>query len=156
MQNVLADPDRLPRYLLKYVVSRLAEGGRGPLYQPPLHRIGEHAIRQAADAWGVQQVQDARSSGPSDDYQACRSGVRRLGVRGPSYGVLRTSSAPSHARPEKAGDPARRRLAAEAVAWLSGDEIDPDAARLLGLKADRPEPVMLRDDQEVPSKSSSP
>ena len=39
LHNILADPDRLPRYLLKYVVSRLSEGGHRPLHQTPLYRL---------------------------------------------------------------------------------------------------------------------
>ena len=35
LHNILADPDRLPRFLLKYVVSRLSEGGRGPCTKLP-------------------------------------------------------------------------------------------------------------------------
>src|SRR5208337_309448 len=43
----------------------------------------------------------------------------------------------------------RRHLALEAIAWLSGDEIDPDIARSLGLRARSREGVMLRDEQEI-------
>lgn len=41
LHNILADPDRLPRYLLKYVISRLTEGSQGPLHQTPLYRFVE-------------------------------------------------------------------------------------------------------------------
>src|SRR5262245_7860534 len=47
LHNILADPDRLPRYLLKYVVSRLSEGGRGPMFQTPLFDFLDRAIRHA-------------------------------------------------------------------------------------------------------------
>ena len=39
LHNVLSDPDRLPRYLLKYVVSRLSHGDRGPFCETPLFRF---------------------------------------------------------------------------------------------------------------------
>ena len=54
-----------------------------------------------------------------------------------------------HARPERADDPSRKRLASEALAWLSGDEIDPEIARSFGLKVDAATPAMIRDDQEA-------
>lgn len=141
LHNILADPERLPRYLLKYVVSRLSGGGRGPLHQTPLYRFIDRAIRHSLEGAGAKadnakEVQDAfrtwfgKSAGGRDAYEILFQFLR-------------------FARPEKANDPTRRRLASEAIAWLSGDEIDPDAARLLGLRADGPEPVMLRDDHEV-------
>ncbi|MBV8558917.1 MAG: hypothetical protein JO116_25535, partial [Planctomycetaceae bacterium] len=141
LHNILADPDRLPRYLLKYVVSRLAEGGHRPMHQTPLYRLVDQAIRHAMTTAGdkmsnLQEILDAyrayfgTSAGSRDVFEVFFQFVR-------------------HARPGKADDPTRRRLASEAVAWLSGNEIDPDAARLLGLKVDGQEPVMLLDDQEV-------
>src|SRR5262249_62045530 len=54
-----------------------------------------------------------------------------------------------HARPERADDPSRRRLASEALAWLSGDEIDPEIARSFGLKVEATVPAMIRDDQQA-------
>ena len=141
LHNILADPDRLPRYLLKYVVSRLSEGGHRPLHQTPLYRLVDQAIRHAMAAAGdkmnnIQEVLDA--------YRACfETSPGSRDVFEVFFQFLR------HARPGKADDPTRRHLASEAIAWLSGDEIDPEAARLLGLKIDGQEPVMLRDDHEV-------
>ena len=54
-----------------------------------------------------------------------------------------------HARPERAHDPARRYLAQQAVSWLSGEEIDDEPARTLGLKVDGQGSVMLKDDHEI-------
>src|SRR5262249_51975919 len=67
LHNILADPDRLPRYLLKYVVSRLSEGGRGPLHQTPLFRFLDRAIHHAYEASGPGANQ---SGGVLEAYRA--------------------------------------------------------------------------------------
>jgi hypothetical protein len=141
LHNILADPDRLPRYLLKYVVSRLSEGGRGPLFQTPLfgfvHRAIRHAHGSASPAAG-------HSAGVLEAYRSYFE--ESLDGRS-AYEVLFQFY--RHARPERADDPSRKRLASEALAWLSGDEIDPDIARSFGLKLDGSTPAMIRDDQEA-------
>jgi hypothetical protein len=141
LHNILADPDRLPRYLLKYVVSRLSEGGRGPLFQTPLfgfvHRAIRHAHGSASPAAGL-------SAGMLEAYRSYFE--QSLDGRA-AYEVLFQFY--RHARPERADDPSRKRLASEALAWLSGDEIDPDIARSFGLKVDATTPAMIRDDQEA-------
>ena len=47
LHNILADPERLPRYLLKCVVSLLSEGGREPLDKSPLFRLVREAVWHA-------------------------------------------------------------------------------------------------------------
>ncbi len=141
LHNILADPDRLPRYLLKYVVSRLSEGARGPLFQTPLFGFLDRAIRQA---YGAASPAAGHSAGVLEAYRAYFEGS--LEGRD-AYEVLFQFY--RHARPERADDPSRRRLASEAVAWLSGDEIDPDIARSFGLKVEATVPAMIRDDQEA-------
>ncbi len=141
LHNILADPERLPRYLLKCVVSRLSEGGRRPLHQTPLSRFVEQAIRHAMASAGV------RMDNPKailDAYRARFGGT--VGGRD-VYEILFQFF--RHARLEKADDRGRQFLATEAVAWLSGDEIDPNAAQALGLKVNSQAPPMLKDDQEV-------
>jgi hypothetical protein len=141
VHNILADPDRMPRYMLKYVVSRLSQGGHGPLHQTPLFRFVENAIRHAVRAGGAN---------PNDGkavHDAFRSCFGNLAGGKAAYETLYQFL--RFARPEKVNDPKNRRLASEAVAWLSGDEIDPDAARWLGLRVVGQKPVMLEDDEEV-------
>ncbi len=78
LHNILADPDRLPRYLLKYVVSRLSEGGRGPLHETPLFRLLDRAIHKAFEA----SSSGANKKGGA--LEAYRSYFERSGgVRGP-------------------------------------------------------------------------
>src|SRR5262249_23764158 len=129
------------RYLLKYVVSRLSSGGRGPLFQTPLFGFLDRAIRHA---YGSASPAAGHSAGVLDAYRAYFEGsLEGRDVYEVLFQFYR------HARPERADDPGRRRLASEALAWLSGDEIDPDIARSFGLKVDASISAMIRDDQQV-------
>jgi hypothetical protein len=141
LHNILADPDRLPRYLLKYVVSRLSEGSRGPLFGTPLFGFVDRAIRHA---YGSASPAAGHSARVLDAYRAYFEGA--LEGRD-AYEVLFQFY--RHARPERANDPGRRRLASEALAWLSGDEIDPEIARSFGLKVEASVPAMIHDDQQA-------
>ncbi len=141
LHNILADPDRLPRYVLKYVVSRLTLGGRGPLYRTPLFGFLDRAIRHACD-----------SMPPGDGHSSSALAAYRSFFDVPLeardvYEVLFQFY--RHARPEKADDAARRRMAVGAVAWLSGDEIDDDVAQWCGLKVDGTTPAMIADDAQA-------
>ena len=51
--------------------------------------------------------------------------------------------------PRKSPEPTYKRLATAALAWLSGEEIDADAATRLGLKVEGQESAALADDQAV-------
>jgi hypothetical protein len=141
MHNILADPDRLPRYLLKYVVSRLSEGGRGPLFRTPLFGFLDRAIRHA---YGSASPAAGHSAGVLEAYRAYFEASRE---GRDVYEVLFQFY--RHARPERADDPSRRRLASEALAWLSGDEIDPEIARSFSLKVEATVPAMIRDDHQA-------
>ncbi|MEO6807488.1 MAG: AAA family ATPase [Isosphaeraceae bacterium] len=136
--NILADPDRLARYLLKCVVSRLAEGGRGPLYETPLYRLVDGAIRHAlgASSYTLKDGREAFRSRYADV-------VPMKDVGEVLFQFVR------HARPDKASDPSRLYLASQAAAWLSGEEIDPGPAGSLGLRVDGQESIQLGDDQQV-------
>ncbi len=141
LHNILADPDRLPRYVLKYVVSRLTLGGRGPLFETPLFGFLDRAIRHAY-----------ASAPPGDGHSSSALAAYRSFFDVPLeardvYEVLFQFY--RHARPERADDPSRRRLASEAIAWLSGDEVDSEIARSLGLKVDLTTPAMIVDDAQV-------
>ncbi len=141
VHNLLADPDRLPRYLLKYVVSRLTEGGQRPFHETPLFRLVDRALRSASVASGVGtwpakiSLEAYRAS--LDDTPGTRV------VHDLLYQFYR------HARPDRADEPARRYLASAAVAWLSGDEVDPEAAKTLRLPMVADSPAMLADNMAV-------
>lgn len=145
LHNILADPDRLPRYLLKYVVSRLSNGGHGPLFRTPLFGFLDRAIRHALEAAGlkVDKVEDHLKQAV-DAY--LEYFVRSPEARATYVTLLQFWR---FARPDKADDPKRRLLAISALAWLSGDEVDPTLAAQLGFPVNEREPVMLGDDQDV-------
>ncbi len=145
LHNIMADPDRLPRYLLKYVVSRLSKGGQGPLCQTPLFGFLDRAIRHALGASGiiVDRIEDQLQLAV-DAYLS--HFVRSAEARTTYVTLLQFWR---FARPDRADDPRRRLLAGAALAWLSGDEVDPGLAAQLGLADDEQQPVMLADDEQV-------
>jgi hypothetical protein len=145
LHNILADPERLPRYLLKYVISRLSEGGREPLHQTPLYRFVDRAMRHALESAGVkaEKLEDKLK----EAVEAYREYFGKYSEHLAAYDVLYQFW--RFARPEKAHEPGRRNLALAALSWLSGDEIDPTFANGLGFKTDGHQPVMLKDDQDV-------
>jgi hypothetical protein len=145
LNNILADPDRLPRYLLKYVVSRLTEGNRDPLYRTPLYQFVDRAIRHALEAAGLGK--DRVEQRLHQAVEAYRSHFVTSGELRPVYDTLFQFW--RFARPAKATEPGRRLWASSAVSWLSGDEVDPTLAARLGFKTVPDEPAMLRDDREV-------
>lgn len=145
LHNILADPDRLPRYLLKYVISRLSEGARGPLHQTPLYRFVDRGIRIALEHAGL--TVDALEDHIKEAWDAYRAYFHTgLGPLG-SYDILFQFW--RFARPDKADEPGRRSLATAALGWLSGDDVDPNFAARLGFKVNEHEPVMLGDDQDI-------
>jgi hypothetical protein len=141
INSILADPDRLPRYLLKYVISLLTEGGQGHLHKTPLYRFVERALLHGIKVKGA-QLDDAKAvhKAYQDYLSSYPEGRETFEVL---YQFLR------HARAEKASDLSRRFLASQAIAWLSGDEVDGDTARTFGLNVKDDSPVMLRDDEDV-------
>ncbi len=146
LHNVLAEPERLARYLLKCVVSRLSEGGRDPLHTTPLFRFVDRAIRYALDGAGIQV--DNVSAHLKEAVEAYRkrfftSNVESRYIFEVLFHFWR------YARPEKAADPSRRHMASQALTWLSGDEIDAQDAMKFNLRVEGDRAVMLQDDQDV-------
>ncbi|WP_435016296.1 hypothetical protein TA3x_003860 [Tundrisphaera sp. TA3] len=150
LHNIQADPERLPRYLLKCVVSLLSQGGRRPHGKTPLFRLVHDALAlflkeqniSAAD-WKRCEDQFARLVERSAEEWRVRDPAFNRRVHAVLFQFLRL------AYPRKAADPAAERLADAALAWLSGEEIEPAAARALGLPVSGDEPVALRGDDEV-------
>lgn len=143
LHNILADPERLPRYLLKYVVNVLSLGRRGPLHQTPLFRLVDHAVRFALKESGAEPSERTLKGGG----RAFREFLGQASIDEDVYEVLFQFY--RHAYPIPNADPRRENVASAAVAWLSGEEIDADAARALGLNPDGNESVDLQDDQQV-------
>lgn len=143
LHNILADPERLPRYLLKYVVNVLARGRRGPLHQTPLFRLVDHAVRHALKEAGAKPSEMTLKGGG----RAFRTLMEQEGVDAEIQEVL--FGFYRHAHPAQKPNARRDYVAAAAVGWLSGEEIDAEAARDLGLNAQGQESVDLKDDQQV-------
>ncbi len=143
LHNILADPERLPSYMLKCVVSLLSEGGREPLDKSPLFRLVRDAVSHAIKRGkgGGDQV------GMNEAVAAYRAAFAQMPGSRDVYDMLFQFF--KYAYPRKTPDPTYKRLATAALAWLSGEEIDADAATRLGLKVDGQESAALLDDQAV-------
>lgn len=143
LHNILADPERLPRYLLKYVINVLTRGRRKPLHETPLFRLVDHVVRHALLEEGA---------GPSDmtlkrGGRAFRAFLGREAIDAEVCEVLFQFY--RHAYPIPNPDLRRDYVAASAVAWLAGEEIDAEVARAMELDAHGEESVDLADDQQV-------
>jgi hypothetical protein len=143
LHNLLADPERLPRYLLKYVVNVQARGRSGPLNQTPLYRLIEysvlHAVIEAKE--NPSEITFKRALGLFGALMD-REGVDTE-VWNALFGFYR------HNHPGQKPHTRRGDLAEAALAWLSGEEINADAARDLSLDARGKESAELRDDQQI-------
>lgn len=143
VHSMIGDPDRLPRYLLKTVISVLSRGGRQPLHKSPLFRLIDHGVRHALQEAGAASTEMTIKHGG----RAFKAFLSRTGIDGEIadglVGFYR------HAYPIPNADAGRDFLAASAIAWLSGDEIDAEFAGFLDLKARGSESASLRDDQQV-------
>lgn len=144
LHNVLADPERLPRYLLKYVVNVLTLGRRGPLRETPLYGLVDHAVRFA-----LKESPNRFSRRPTleDGGVAFRSLLNRSMLDDEVVEALFQFY--RYAFPIRNSDPNRENTAQLAVSWLSGEEIDAETAKALSLRVRDDEPVELSDDQKV-------
>ena len=150
MHNVMAEPERLPRYLLKCIVSLLSQGGRKPHHKSPLYRLVHDALAfflkdqniSGAD-WKRCEDQYAHLVGRSAEDWRVKDPATNRRVHAVLFLLLRMSY------PRKVADPAAEKIAEAALAWLSGEEIEPPAAKALGLPVVGDDPVALRGDDEV-------
>ncbi len=144
LHNVLADPARLPRYLLKCVLSSLTAGGHKPLHESPLFDMIQGTLLCAL-----------KKVDPPPEHFTIKMGGQALArffkkagtdpeVATVLFQLFR------HTFPPRAETLPNAPLVAEAaVAWLSGEEIDADAARTLGLDPHERDSVALRDDLQI-------
>jgi hypothetical protein len=150
LHNILSDPERLPRYMLKCVVSSLPRGRRRPFAKSPIFRLVHDSLAlflkqqeiTAAD-WKRSEDHYARLVERSAEGWRVFDPTTNRKVHAVLFRYLRL------AYPRKNPDPAADKVAEAALDWLSGEEIEPAAARALGLPTSGDEPVMLRGDDEV-------
>ena len=145
LHNLLVEPARMPRYLLASTVSVLADRGRsrGEYGYSVLYNLLRQAIVSLADLGP-----DAAINPRHVEYA-----VRQLnpeGGRGAdqvAQVLLRLFLELHQAEREQVHRP---HLVEAALDWMSGDGIDADAARKLGLAVShQQEEICLRDDQDI-------
>jgi hypothetical protein len=150
LHNLQASPERLPRYVLRSVLSALTRGQVRPFAQSPLFSLMNAALAAALNP-------DGKARGTWGEIEAAHAKlVARLAARDPSGGVLFDRIAHDtlfsfyrHAHPSQRG--AGEGLAALAVRWLAGDTLHLGEARHLGLplQGNPADPVSLADNQHI-------
>jgi hypothetical protein len=148
LHNLQASPERLPRYVLRAVLSVLDNAQTPPLYRNPLFRVLNDVLRKALQMEGRSRGSWAQIEG------AFRKLLDLLAARDPSHGVLFDRVIYDvlfrfykSAHPVQGGR--EERAAGLALRWLSGEALDPAEARTLGLSPDVRGQVALADNQHV-------
>jgi hypothetical protein len=148
--NLQAEPEQLPRSLLRCVVSILTRGRTGHFSRTPLYRMLNATIRHALQDDGTRSYSWAAAEAAYEEL------VDHLCDRGPghaavvdrrTYRVLFEFFRASYVGRDQPDDA----LGSLAVRWLGGEFLDPDEARKLSipLGSRGQEPVGLTDDEEI-------
>jgi hypothetical protein len=150
LHNLLADPEQLPRYVLKYVISYLTGGLAGPLDRTILFRLLNAAVAEALKHDGAKEHTWSEAEASYNrlvDRLAGQDPTRAVLLNRDVYRVLflffRSVYCARRSTPDG--------LVPLAVRWLSGEPLDPEEATQLGLRAGRgsEEGVGLADDEQV-------
>jgi len=146
LHNLQASPERLPRYLVKCVLNVLTSGQASPLWRTPLFRLINAAVKEAL---GGEHVKGARWSEIEPAYHRWIDSLAAGGAppeRTVQAVLLRFFRAANPLAVERDEEVAR--LAAR---WLSGDYLDAEEARQIGLRPeDAPDgAVALLDNQHI-------
>ena len=145
LHNLLVEPARMPRYLLASTVSVLADRGRakGDYGYSVLYNLLRQAIIRLA------KLDADAAIAPKHVEHAVRQ-LNPEGGRGAdqvAQVLLRLFLELHQAEHEQVHRP---HLVEAALDWISGDSIDADAARKLGLAvSNQQEEICLRDDQDI-------
>lgn len=150
LHNLQASPDHLPRSLLHAVVSILTLGRHQYLVGTPLFHLAHGGLLEAVGherrhySWDYLE----RAYGIFLDRLALPNGSGPTLVDRTPYEVLFRLFRSAWCAREGRED---GRVAELAVRWLSGQALDPDEARALGLPAGlrRDEPSALADNQQI-------
>jgi hypothetical protein len=150
LHNLLADPEQLPRYVLKYVISYLTAGLAGPLDRTILFRLLNAAVAEALRHDGVKAPtwREAEASYHRlVDRLAGQDPTRAVLLNRDVYRVLFLFFRSVYCARGGAPDGP----VPLAVRWLSGEPLDPEEATQLGLRAgrDSEDGVGLADDEQV-------
>jgi AAA ATPase domain len=150
LHNLQASPDNLPRSLLRAVVSILTRGQSQRFHATPLFRLVMAGIGEALRPESPTQIEWSRLEWAYHrfvDRLAAADPARAALVDRTTYQVLLRFFHSGYFAREGKDDG----VAALAVRWLSGDYLDPEEARCLGLPPGphRDEPVALADNQQI-------
>jgi hypothetical protein len=147
LANMQAAPEQLPRSILRCVVAVLTRGRESRLYDTPLYRLINAALRQALQYDGSWTPTWREVEVAFEDLVDSIIGDSPGGavvVDRPAYAALHRlfrSAYQARTGPDDG-------LSALAVRWLAGDTLDADEARALGLPAGRRGEAPA-DDEEV-------
>ncbi|MEI7894895.1 MAG: BREX system ATP-binding domain-containing protein, partial [Myxococcales bacterium] len=125
LQNLLASPERMPRHLLRSVISLLGSG-----LPDRLTRTALFAVVDAAAGTAI-----TKQKGEVDRKRVYSCLQHMAGTRGTSELFSVLAAFWEAATKADHGDAQARELAEAAVAWLGGDPIDTEIAKQLGLRA---------------------
>lgn len=147
LHNLMADPDRLPRYVLKCVVANLSEFRARPPHLAPLYRLVHEVVWSHLREQGIQKPAISDAEGALFRcFEDCPVPIRPEVARVLVHYMRFATPKPAAGKDEQEY---RRYSLRAAIDWLSGDEIDEKAAKTFGLSDSPERPTMLRDDQDV-------
>jgi hypothetical protein len=148
LHNLQVSPEQLPRYVLQCVVSTLTHNRIRGLYDSDLYCLIRDAIKEALRKAGItkgtqkqielayhQLIDDLISRNPAQPHLLDRGTFQVLWH-------FYLSARFAHERGES------ENVAAAAVQWLSGKEVDPEETRSLGLRRQPGEEYITLDDNE--------
>jgi hypothetical protein len=149
LHNLQAAPERLPRSVVRSVVSLLTCGRRDRFVGTPLFELARGGLRAAAGdpsgrvEWGrLRRAYDALIERLADRGLPLAAPIDRA-IYDVLYHFFRSARRAADAKEDGS-------TAAWAVRWLSGDGLDPDAARTLGVPpGGGGEAAALADDEQV-------
>jgi hypothetical protein len=149
LANLQAQPEHMPRSLLRCVVSILTRGRTHDFATTPLYRIVRRAVKQALhDEGGEHSMASAEAAffGLTDELCATVPAAA-ASVDRPTYALLFRFFRSVYT----AGAGYDDRVAILVVRWLAGDPLEPEEARSLGLPrpAGDDETVAIADDEQI-------
>ena len=151
LANLQAEPEQLPRSLLRCVMSILTLGRTNRLYETPLFRLVNAAVRHALQDDGSRTRSWDEAEGAYTrlvDDLCSQSPAQAAVLNRQVFTVLFRFFRTAYLSRGAGGDEG---TAALAVRWLSGDYLDVEEAKALGLSPGprREEGVALADDLQV-------
>lgn len=150
LHNVMADPEQLPRYLMRNVISFLSEGRQGEYEETQLFRLLQDAVRYGLNQKGLLKKLPPGHHPSLNDIEAALEVLQRNRERRERDlldVLLRVYINLLHA---KQGEAHRGEIVEAALDWLSGDPVESDLAKKLGIATSGTEgSIRLLDDDHL-------